>query len=98
MSQESVEKEEAFICLQEDFDDLYNQTKIVQGLLTIAERENEKLKQEIAQLETVVQRQKEQLRASVVYYTDTSRITSEVLQLLGPGQIIPLTDFSGQAE
>ena len=54
MSQESVEKEEAFICLQEDFDDLYNQTKIVQGLLTIAERENEKLKQEIAQLETVL--------------------------------------------
>jgi len=98
MSQESVEKEEAFICLQEDFDDLYNQTKIVQGLLTIAERENEKLRQEIAQLETVVQRQKEQLRASVVSDTATPRITSEVLQLIGPGQIIPLTDFSGQAE
>jgi len=98
MSQESVEKEEAFICLQEDFDDLYNQTKIVQGLLTIAERENEKLQQEIAQLETVVQRQKEQLRASVVYYTETPRITSEILQLIGPGQVIPPTDFSGQAE
>jgi len=82
------------LCIEALQREVYTQ----QGLLNIAERENEKLKQEIAQLETVVQRQKEQLRASVVSDTATPRITSEVLQLIGPGQIIPLTDFSGQAE
>ena len=58
------EYETSELCIEALQKEIYTQ----QGLLAIAERENEKLRQEVAQLETVVQRQKEQLRKVTVYY------------------------------
>ena len=82
---------------KEAIEALQSEVTTLTGLLQIAERENEKLKQEIIKLETIVQRQKEQLRSLVVYYTDPNQ-GCRIPLVKQPGLLDYTGDYTGQAE